>query len=331
MGGARVLVVGGAGFIGSVVADRLTQAGFQVENYDDLSSGYREAVCGPLHLGDVRDRDRLLQVLRAGRYDAVLHFAARIAVGESVREPALYYSVNVGGSIALLSAMLEAGVGALVFSSSAAVYGDPHVLPIPESHAFAPVSPYGHTKAMVEQILADTRAAGLIRAMTLRYFNAAGAPADGTRGEAHEPETHLIPLALDAAWGRRPALALFGDDYDTRDGTCVRDYIHVVDLADAHVLALRALLDGAPGAAYNVGTGTGHTVREVLEAVGQAVGQPVPVTVAPRRAGDPPALVAAAETIQRELGWAPRCSDLGHIVATAARWAAQPRYGPRAR
>lgn len=331
MGRGRVLVVGGAGYIGSMSAVELVEAGYEVVILDNLSTGYREALAGPLVHADVRDRGAVREVLREGRFDAVMHFAARIAVGESVRDPVGYYDNNVGGTLSLLDAMVESGVRCLVFSSSAAVYGDPSRVPIDEDQPMAPVSPYGWTKAMVEQMLADLRAAGQLRATALRYFNASGAALDGRRGEAHLPETHLIPLALDAAMGHRPPLEIFGDDYPTRDGTCVRDYIHVADLARAHVSALEQLLAGDPGGAFNVGTGAGYTVREVLEAVGAELGTPVPHAVGPRRAGDPPELVASADRARAHLGWEPHCSSLAEIVSSAARWSRAPRYGPRAR
>ena len=327
---AKMLVVGGAGYIGSATARALIEAGHQVVTYDDLSTGFREAAQGELVVGDVRDTAKLRDVLREGRFDAVLHFAARIAVGESVRAPVSYYGVNVGGSLSLVEAMSDAGVKAIVFSSSAAVYGDPSVNPIPEDQPIQPMSPYGHTKAMVEQLLADARAEGF-RVACMRYFNASGAMPDGSMGEAHHPETHLIPLAIGAAMGHRAQLDVFGDDYETRDGTCVRDYIHVVDLARAHVAAVSALLEGSTGASWNVGTGTGHTVREVLDAVGRAVGTPVPHRLVARRPGDPASLVADPSRIGRELGWTATCSSLDTIVESATRWAFAPRYGPLAR
>ncbi len=327
MAGSRILVVGGAGYIGGVCARALARAGHDVVTYDDLSTGFAEAVTGPLVRADLRDNDTLRRTLREGRFDAVMHFASRIAVGESVRKPTMYYGVNVAGTITLLEAMADAGVRALVFSSSAAVYGEPRELPIPEEHPMAPVSPYGRTKAMVEEMLADSRAAEGLRSASLRYFNAAGATEDGWLGEAHQPETHLIPLAIGAALGRRPPLSVFGDDYETRDGTCVRDYIHVEDLAAAHLLALDQLLQGSPGGSWNVGTGSGSTVYEVLDAVEATLGAPVPREVAPRRPGDPPALVAKADRIRAELGWEPRISGIDRIVADACRWARAPRYG----
>lgn len=327
MASARILVVGGAGYIGSVCARALLRAGHSVVTYDDLSTGFREAVSGPLVQGDIADTGTLRDTLREGRFDAVMHFASRIAVGESVREPLMYYGVNVKGSLSLLEAMADARVRALVFSSSAAVYGDPRELPIPEHHPFAPVSPYGRTKAMIEEVLGDLRAASGLRSASLRYFNAAGAAEDGWLGEAHQPETHLIPLAIAAGLGQRPPLDVFGTDYETSDGSCIRDYIHVEDLADAHLAALDRLLEGDAGSSWNVGTGQGHTVLEVLDAVGRGLGSPVPWRAAARRPGDPPALVASADRIRAELGWQPRRSGLDEIVRAACRWARDPRYG----
>ncbi len=323
----RVLVVGGAGYIGSVCARALAEQGADVTTLDDLSTGHRGAVTGPLLVADLRDRARVREVLRSGRFDAVMHFAARSVVGDSVHQPLPYYDVNVGGTTILIQEMLDAGVSSLVFSSTCAIYGAPQVLPLDEEQPFAPVSPYGETKLVVEQLLKHCRERHGLRVTCLRYFNAAGAVlTPPALGEAHRPETHLIPLAIEAALGRRPPLAVFGDDYPTRDGTCVRDYVHVLDLADAHLRALRRLLDGDPGDAYNVGTGVGTTVREVLDAVGAAVGQPVPHTLQGRRAGDPPELWARADKIKRALGWAPQHLDIQDIVASAARWAAAPRY-----
>lgn len=322
----KVLIVGGAGYIGSACAVSLLEAGWQVATYDDLSTGHRQAAQGDLIVGDIRDRSRLEGVLRAGRFDAVMHFAAKSLVGESTRHPLRYYDVNTGGTAALVEAMLSAGVNRLVFSSSCAIYGDPVRLPLDEEHPRAPVSPYGDSKEMVERILAAVRAREGLQVTTLRYFNAAGALPDHGLGESHEPETHLIPLALQAALGQRPPLALFGEDYDTRDGTCVRDYIHVRDLASAHLLAMQRLLDGDAGDAYNVGTGLGTTVREVLGAVERVLGLPVPHHVAARREGDPPALYAKADKIRQALGWQPRHVDIDDIVRTAADWARAPKF-----
>ncbi len=322
----RVLVVGGAGYIGSVCTALLRARGIEAIVFDDLSSGHLAAVTGPLVLGDIRDRDALRAALNEGRFDAVMHFAALIQVGESVLRPLDYFDVNVGGTLNLLQAMADAGVRCLVFSSTCAIYGDPQRLPLDEGHPIRPVSPYGETKAMVERILDACRARGQLRAISLRYFNAAGATSDGLLGESHPDESHLIPLALAAALGRRPPLSVLGTDYDTRDGSAIRDYIHVVDLAEAHLLALDRLLAGAPGRAYNVGTGTGHTVREVLSSVERVLGRPVPHSDGPRRPGDAPILVADSRLARLGLGWAPRHSDLDEIIRTAARWATEPRY-----
>jgi UDP-glucose-4-epimerase GalE len=323
---ARVLVVGGAGYIGSVCSAILQQNGFTVECFDDLSTGHAEAVQGPLHQGDIRDRAHLTRVLRGGQFDAVMHFAAKSLVGESVAHPLRYYDVNMGGTASLLQAMQDANVNTLVFSSTCAIYGDPEYLPLDEKHPKNPVSPYGASKKMVEEMLAASREKENLRVTTLRYFNAAGCMPDGSLGESHKTETHLIPLAIAAAMGKRPPLSLFGTDYDTRDGTCIRDYIHVLDLADAHVKALNHLLDGSAGNAYNVGTGVGTTVKEVLEAISRTLGTEVPHDVAARRPGDPPALYAKADTIRSELGWEPQWTDIDEIVATAAKWAKNPKF-----
>lgn len=324
--GARVLVVGGAGYIGSVCAAVLSQSGFDVATFDDLSTGHREAAQGPLIEGDIRDRALLTKVLSEGRFDAVMHFAAKSLVGESVAHPLRYYDVNMGGTASLVQAMQDANVRCLVFSSTCAIYGNPTYLPLDEEHPQNPVSPYGASKKMVEEMLAACRAKEDLRVTTLRYFNAAGCMPDGSLGESHTTETHLIPLAIAAALGHRPPLSLFGDDYETRDGTCIRDYIHVLDLADAHVRALNQLLEGSPGSAYNVGTGVGTTVREVLASIDRCLGEPVPHSVAPRRAGDPPALFARADKIQAELQWQPKWTGIDDIVSTAVRWAKAPRF-----
>jgi UDP-glucose-4-epimerase GalE len=323
---ARVLVIGGAGYIGSVCARVFADAGHSVVTYDDLSTGHRAAVSGRFVQGDIRDRAALRTVLRSEPFDAVLHFAAKSVVGDSVHQPGGYFDVNVAGTIGLVQEMLDAGIRSLVFSSTCAIYGTPPKLPLTEDLPFAPVSPYGETKAMVERFLALCREKEGLRVTCLRYFNAAGAMPDGSLGEAHRPETHLIPLAIQAALGERPPLKLFGTDYPTRDGTCVRDYIHVVDLADAHLRALNRLLEGDSGDGYNVGTGHGTTVREVLSAVGRAAGTPVPHAPAPRRAGDPAALYAQSDKIRTALGWEPRFLDLDDIVGSAVRWAKDPRY-----
>lgn len=273
----RVLVTGGAGFVGSHACKALAAEGFCPVAYDDLSNGCREAVqWGPLEVGSLQDTERLGAVFAHHRPVGVLHFAAFIEAGESVREPTRFYANNVGGTMALLSAMRAAAVDRLVFSSTAAVYGEPRQIPIAETHPLEPINPYGRGKLMVEQVLADIAAAQGGRFVALRYFNAAGADPDGDLGENHDPETHLIPLVLQATFGLRPEIAVFGTDYDTPDGTCIRDYVHVSDLARAHVLALRRLLDGGESLKANLGTGRGFSVREVIDAAAAVTGVPFP-------------------------------------------------------
>jgi UDP-arabinose 4-epimerase len=318
-----VLVTGGAGFVGSHAAKALAAAGYLPVVFDNLEHGNRWAVrWGPLEEGDILDAARLEAVMRRWRPEAVLHFAGLISVGESVEKPDLYYRSNVQGSLNLVEAMRAVGVGRVVFSSTAAVYGASDMVPIPESAPLQPVNPYGAGKAMVEAILADCGAAYGIRSVSLRYFNAAGADPDGETGEAHEPETHLIPLALDALAGRRGPLTLYGEDYDTSDGTCERDYIHVTDLADAHVKALdyMARPDSRVTDAFNLGTGTGYTVRQVLNAIGRVAGKQVPHRIGPRRPGDSGRLVADPARAKEILGWTPRHSDIETIVRTALAW-----------
>lgn len=323
-----VLVTGGAGFVGSHAAKALARAGYLPVVFDNLEHGHRWAVrWGPLEEGDLLDAERLGAVMRQWRPQAVLHFAGLISVGESVEKPDLYYRINVQGSLNLVEAMRAADVGRIVFSSTAAVYGVADAGPIPETAPLRPVNPYGHGKAMVETILADVGAAYGIRSASLRYFNAAGADPDGETGEAHDPETHLIPLALEALAGRRGPLTVHGEDYDTPDGTCVRDYVHVTDLADAHVRALEHLDRGAAGGAdaFNLGTGRGYTVREVLGAIERVAGRPVPCRVGPRRAGDSARLVADPSRARETFGWTPRYSDIDTIVRTAFAWLTRPK------
>jgi UDP-glucose-4-epimerase GalE len=316
-----VLVAGGAGYIGSHTCKALAAAGFTPVVYDNLSSGHRRAVrWGPLEIGDIRDEARLAEVMDRYRPEAVLHFAALIWVGESVGDPGKYYATNVAGSIALLNAMRRRGIDTLVFSSTAAVYGVPLRQPIDETQPRAPVNPYGRSKAMVEEIIADHAAAHGLRWVTPRYFNACGADPEGEIGEEHEPEYHLIPRALMAVAGKLPHLDLFGTDYPTPDGTCIRDYIHVGDLASAHVGALRHLLGGGESMAANLGVGKGFSVREVIAAVEAATGRTVPVRFGPRREGDPPELVADPGRAKSRLGFAPRFTDLTEIVATSWNW-----------
>ena len=323
---AHLLVTGGAGYVGSHGLRALLRAGHTAVVVDDLRRGWRDLAGGaPLAEIDMGDRAALEQVFaERGPFDGVLHFAAYALVGESVADPMAYYRNNTVASATLIETALAHGANAFVLSSSAAVYGEPRQQPIPESTPRAPVNPYGASKAMVERMLEDTGSALGLRWMALRYFNACGADPEGGIGERHEPETHLIPNALGAAAGARDAFRLFGTDYDTPDGTCIRDYIHVTDLGDAHVRAIEALLGGHPSGAYNLGTGAGHSNREVLAAVEKGVGRAVPVVEAPRRAGDPPVLIADASRFQREFDWHPRYSDLETIVATAWEWFSNP-------
>jgi UDP-glucose-4-epimerase GalE len=326
-----VLVTGGAGYIGAHTAKALWEQGFFPVVYDSLSSGFREAVrWGAFVHGDIRDGRALGEALSEHGVKSVIHFAGLIEVGRSVVQPDLFWDVNVAGTVSLLSAMREHGVERIVFSSSAAVYGQGGrgaLETIPEDAPKAPASPYGDTKLACEwMIQAQCRAYGL-SAVALRYFNAAGADPSGLIGEAHEPETHLIPLAIAAALGEGKPLTVFGDDFDTPDGTCLRDYIHVNDLAAAHVAALQVELPAGGYEAVNIGTGQGASVRQVVEAVGRATGRSVPHSVGGRRAGDPPSLVADAARAKTLLGWEPRCSSLDQIVADALRWEAQPAYG----
>jgi UDP-glucose 4-epimerase len=325
----RILLVGGAGYIGSVCGLSLARAGFHVSTLDDLSTGHREAAAGQLYVADLLKPEQLAPVFADAQPDAVLHFAARSIVGESVRKPLDYFHANVTGTLNLLHAMRDAGCARMVFSSTCAVFGDPVRLPLDEDHPRQPLNPYGHTKEMIERILEACREREGMSVAVLRYFNAAGAMEDGQLGEVHLPETHLIPLALDACLGRRPPLSVFGTDYDTPDGTCVRDYVHVEDLADAHRLALQQLLEGSRGRDYNLGTGRGTSVREVLDTIATVTGTPVPHSDAERRPGDAPALYAAADRAAEELGWRAQRS-FTDIVRTAAQWAERPRFGPNA-
>jgi UDP-glucose 4-epimerase len=318
---ARVLVTGGAGYIGSHAVKALVQSGHGVVVIDNLSAGHRRAVAQdvPLVEADVHDSTVVRSVIREHRVDVVMHFAAWLDVGESVRRPAAYYHNNVVGTLALLDAMAEERVSRLVFSSTCAVYGEPQSVPINESNAERPLSPYGETKLAVERALGHFGRAYGLRSAILRYFNAAGADPDGEIGEDHSPEIHLIPRAIEAASGG-PPLQVFGDDYPTPDGTCVRDYVHVMDLAEAHVRAVDALSGSAESAIYNVGTGRGWSVREVIETVSRVAGRPVVWVPAPRRPGDPAALYASSAKLQRELGWEPRYPDLETIVRHALQW-----------
>lgn len=316
----KVLVVGGAGYIGSHMVKQLGRQGCEVTTLDNLSSGYRDAVlCGEFIEGDLADRTLLDDVLGRG-FDAVMHFASFIQVGESVQHPARYYQNNVVNTLNLLESMRAHGVLRFIFSSTAATFGEPQYTPIDERHPQHPINPYGRTKWMVEQILADYEVAYGMRSVCLRYFNAAGAAPEAQLGERHEPETHLIPLVLQAASGRRPHISVFGRDYDTPDGTCIRDYIHIEDLCAAHWLALQSLMAGADSQAYNLGNGNGFSVQEVIETASRVTGRHIPVVDAPRRAGDPARLVADARLAREQLGWQPRFADLATIIEHAWQW-----------
>jgi UDP-glucose-4-epimerase GalE len=319
---AHLLVTGGAGYIGSHALRALERAGHTAFVIDDLRAG-RPAAVGktPLVRCNVADSEAVGRALAEhGPVDGVLHFAASLSVADSVGDPLGYVANNVTGSARLLEQVVAHGARAFVFSSTAATYGHPEKQPITESVPLAPINPYGASKAMVERILADVERAHGLRWAALRYFNACGAEPDGSIGECHEPETHLIPAALEAAAGLRPQLSLFGTDYPTPDGTCVRDYIHVTDLADAHVRAIEGLLAEGPGGAFNLATGHGHSNREILAGIERVVGKAVPVVEAPRRPGDPPVLIADATRFRNAFGWEPHHSDLDTIVRTAWAW-----------
>lgn len=317
----RVLVVGGAGYVGAHVCCRLREQGWVPVAYDNLSAGRRDFVqWGPLVEGDASDGEGLRAAIRAHGATAAIHLAAFIEVGESVRDPLKFYRNNVANVVETAAALRDGGIRALVFSSTAAVYGEPLGCPIPEDHPKLPVNPYGASKWMAERIFADSAAAGGVPCVPLRYFNACGADPEGRIGEAHEPESHLIPRACLAALGRIPPLKVFGTDFDTPDGTALRDYVHVCDLADAHVLALGHLLAGGAARPFNLGLGRGTSVSEIIRAVERVSGREVPHELASRRAGDAARLIADDANARAILGWTPRFTDLDTIVATAWRW-----------
>ena len=320
-------MTGGAGYIGSHAAQALRGAGYRVVLFDSLRAGHRAAALGTTLIeGDIQDTAAVRAVIRQHEVTAVMHFAALLAVGDSVRDPAGYYHTNVGGTLSLLDAMGSESVHQLVFSSTAAVYGEPMETPIPERHPTEPINPYGETKLAVERAIPHYERAYGLRAIRLRYFNAAGADPDGDLGEDHDPEIHLIPLAIKAVLGG-PRLKVFGEDYATADGTCLRDFVHVSDLAQAHVGALTALEAGAQPAVYNVGNGRPYSVRDVIAAVERVTGQRVPWSAAARRPGDPAVLFASSDKIRRELGWRPSRPDLDSIVETAWRWHSTHPHG----
>lgn len=317
----KILVVGGAGFVGSHAVKTLALAGHEPIVLDNLCAGHADAVrYGRLFVGDAGDPRAVGDVLAAHPCEAVMHFASHIRVDESVADPARYYANNVGATLGLLDALRGAGVRRFIFSSTAAVYGNPRIVPIPEDHPLSPINPYGRSKLMVEEILADYGAAYGLKSVCLRYFNAAGADPDGELGERHDPETHLIPLVLQAASGRRPGIAVYGRDYPTIDGTCVRDYVHVTDLAEAHLSALAYLNNGGAGGSFNLGTGVGHTVREIIDTAGSVTGRKIAVRDEPRRPGDPPELVADPRLAMETFAWQPRFSDLATMLRHAWQW-----------
>lgn len=314
-----ILVTGGAGYVGSHCAKLLVRAGEKVLLLDDLRTGRRALAVAPLIEAALEAPGVLDRVFTEHRIDVVMHFAAFIEAGASVADPARYYQNNVGGSLALARAMVRHGVACLVFSSTAAVYGEPEQEPIPETHRTVPVNPYGRSKLMVEQVLMDCEAAYGLRSARLRYFNAAGADPEGQLGEQHEPESHLIPRLMETAYRGEPPLPVYGNDYPTPDGTCIRDYVHVNDIAEAHILALRYLRDGGAGQAFNIGSQCGFSVLQVLDAAERITGRPAPRVFQPRRPGDPARLIASSEKIRSELGWRSRFG-LDDIISTAWKW-----------
>lgn len=323
----NILVCGGAGYIGAHMVKRLVREGHRVTVLDNLATGHREAVgAARLVEVDLLEMDKVQKVLEEAAPDAVLHFAALSVVADSVRDPYAYYRNNVGGTLNLLQAMRATGVGRLIFSSTAAVYGMPRAGVLDEQQPTKPINPYGATKLAVERLLGDAFAAHGLRSVSLRYFNAAGADSEGELGESHQPETHLIPNVLRCALGQASGFKVFGDDYPTPDGTCIRDYIHVDDLVDGHARALQYLDHHAGAFCFNLGSGDGYSVAQVIAAAQRVTGRSIPVEVGPRRAGDPAALVASHELARKELGWQPRNSGLESILSSAWRWHCQPRY-----
>jgi len=317
----RILVTGGAGYIGSHTVKILLEKGYEPVIFDNLSSGHRELLPGGIFIqADLREKEKIERTIREYRIEAVIHFASLIQVGESYDNPRLYYTHNLITTLNLLEAMLEVGVKKFVFSSSAAVYGEPRSVPVTEDHPVNPTNPYGQTKAFIEKILADYGRAHGLSFISLRYFNAAGADLDGRRGELHEPETHLIPNIMLHLLNKKPYFELYGDDFPTPDGTAVRDYIHVLDLAEAHVLALRLMEDKPVQAVFNLGTGQGYSVREIISWVERITGKKVNLRIRPRRRGDVPILMASKEKAMQELQWEPRYSDIETIIRTAWQW-----------
>jgi UDP-glucose-4-epimerase len=318
----KVLVLGGAGYIGSHTVSELIDAGEEVVIADNLETGHIEAVHkdATFYQGDIRDRAFVDSVFEKEKIDGVIHFAANSLVGESMTDPLKYYDNNLNGTKVLLQSMVAHGVDKIVFSSTAATYGEPESIPILETDRTEPTNPYGETKLSMEKMMKWTGVAHGLRYVALRYFNACGAHVGGHIGEAHSPESHLIPLILQVPNGQREAINIFGDDYDTKDGTCVRDYIHVTDLAQAHILAMKYLMDGKESDVFNLGNGVGFTVKEVIEAARRVTGHPIPAVVAPRRGGDPAKLIASSAKAKEVLGWKPEHADLEEIIETAWNW-----------
>lgn len=316
-----VLVTGGAGYIGSHTVVELINAGEEVVIIDNLYQGHKEAVLGgKLYVGDIRDKDFLDTVFKENTIDAVVHFAANSLVGESMKDPAKYYHNNVYGTLCLLEKMNEYGIGKIVFSSTAATYGEPENVPILESDRTYPTNTYGETKLAMEKMMKWFDVAHNVKYVSLRYFNACGAHASGKIGEAHSPETHLIPLILQVPLGKRPHISVYGNDYPTEDGTCIRDYLHVTDLADAHLRAVKYLRAGGESNIFNLGSGTGYSVNAVIEAARKVTGHPIPVQVEGRRAGDPAVLIASSQKAKDVLGWKPERDNLEYIIQTAWKW-----------
>ena len=325
----KLLVLGGAGYIGSHTAYELLENGHEVVIADNLITGYKEAVPenATFYQGDLRDKDFLVELLKKEKVDAVIHFAAFSLVGESVVNPLKYYENNLYGTKVLLDAMIEAGVDKIVFSSTAATYGEPENIPILESDRTCPTNPYGETKLAMEKMISWAAKAHGLHYVSLRYFNACGAHKSGKIGEAHNPESHLIPLVLQVPNGKREFVSIYGNDYDTPDGTCVRDYIHVTDLAKAHILAVEYLMNGGESDIFNLGNGIGYSVKEVIETARAVTGHPIPAKEEARRAGDPARLVASGEKARKILGWEPEIKDLADIISTAWEWHSTHRDG----
>ncbi|MGX7351596.1 UDP-glucose 4-epimerase [Enterococcus canis] len=317
-----VLVLGGAGYIGSHAVDQLVEKGYEVVVVDNLQTGHEAAIRpeATFYQGDIRDKEFMREVFQNEKIEGVIHFAANSLVGESVEKPLMYFNNNVYGTQITLEVMQEFGVNHIVFSSTAATYGEPEEVPIKETTPTNPKNPYGESKLMMEKIMGWTSAASDLRYVALRYFNVAGAKSDASIGEDHDPETHLVPIILQVALGQREQLAIFGDDYDTPDGTCIRDYVQVEDLIAAHILALEYLKKGGDSNVFNLGSSQGYSVKEMLEAAREVTGKEIPAVVAPRRAGDPSVLIAASDKAKDVLGWQPKYDDVKEIIGTAWRW-----------